>query len=171
MPNHVFNEITLHGVSMDCSNPLVLNAEGNVDFGVLLPLPIHFWPGSVGMEHERAFPGTMLKEATKVWGTKWNAYGEPKLTEQNGSSVITCQTAWSHPRGWICALFNTLKCEITSKWLDEGRVDAVVECWTPEDRNFLGGASWKHQPIPEGSVEHRRLHKCLWGVEAFEEDA
>lgn len=168
MPNHVFNEITLHGVDLESSAPLLFNSDGRLSFQTLLPLPINYWPSSSGREHEEAFPGTWLDAARAQWGTKWDAYGDPAAFERDGDTIITFQTAWSMPRGWVCALFNTLKCDITAEWLDEGRSDAFRETFK-HDTGIMGD-EWKTETIPEGSDDHRRLHLALWGVEEFEDD-
>lgn len=163
MPNHVINEITLHGVKLEDVRQHLLNTDGRLSFGVLLPLPLNFWAGSVGKDHEEAFPGTHLDAASQTWGTKWDAYGDPKVEETEGGVFITFQSAWSHPRGWTCALFNTVKCQITAKWLSEGFSSGWVEKYSVEDRH--GDVSWLKEEIKEGTDEHRRLHKRLWGVE------
>lgn len=166
MPNHVINEIVLHGVSLEQAAPHILDGEGKVSFAVLLPLPINFWAGSSGTQHEEAFPGTHLAAARSTWGTKWDAYGERKAVEVDGSTVITFKSAWNHPRGWTCALFNTFHCEITAKWLSEGGSDGAAEYYKP-DAGVMGD-DWRTEEIAEGTDEHRRLHKLLWGVEQFD---
>ena len=170
MPNHVFNEVRLHGVSLETVTLLITDKTGRISFAVLVPLPINFWPGNVGRDHEEAFPGTHLDAATKSWGTKWNCYGDPKAVQDGDDTLITFQTAWAPPRGWIVALFNTLGCKITAKWLDEGRSDAFTETYVMDDPQNFGGPNWKTETHIEGSDEQRRLHKCLWGVEAFEDE-
>lgn len=167
MPNHVINEIRLHGVPLEKAKALMLDEAQSVDFSILLPLPLNFWPGSVGSQHEKAFPGTHLAAARGTWGTKWNAYGETIITEDGSDTIVSFKTAWSHPRGWTCALFNTLKCRITAKWLSEGGWSAHVEeyDWSQVSTGFGG---WTDAEIPEDSDDHRHLHKLLWGVEAFE---
>lgn len=166
MPNHVINEIRLHGVPLEKAKALILGDNESVDFEILLPLPLNFWPGCVGSQHEKAFPGTHLSAATSTWGTKWNAYGDTIITEDGGDTVVSFTTAWSHPRGWTVALFNTLKCKITAKWLSEGGWPAHVEeyDWSQVERG------WTDTEIEDGSEDHRHLHKLLWGVEAFEDD-
>lgn len=171
MPNHVINEIILHDIKLADTRQHLLNIEGRLSFEVLLPLPLNFWRGSVGVEHEKAFPGTHLDEARKVWGTKWDAYGEPSVIENDAGTVIQFQSAWNHPRGWVCALFNTLKCNMTASWLSEGGAAAHVERYKWDGGGFLGGPSWEDEEIADFSPEHRRLHKLLWGVEVFEADA
>lgn len=170
MPNHVINEILLHGVKLDDCRKHIFNAEGRISFAVLLPLPLNFWAGSVGREHENAFPGTHLDAARQTWGTKWDAYGGPTAEDTEAGTLIRFQTAWNHPRGWTCAVFNTLKCEITASWFDEGALSAFVERYDPEPASFCIGESWKQEEFAEGTSEHRRLHKLLFGVEAFEDE-
>ncbi|MNU30396.1 hypothetical protein D3C71_188810 [compost metagenome] len=169
MPNHVINEILLHGVKLEDCRQHLLNGEGRVSFAVLLPLPLNFWAGSVGVQHEKAFPGTHLDAATEMWGTKWNAYGDPTAEDTDAGTLIRFQSAWSHPRGWTCALFNTLKCEISVSWLSEGSSDGVSEKYVWDAKGSFG-PSWEHEKIADGSDEHRRLHKLLWGVEEFTDE-
>lgn len=165
MPNHVINEITLHGVKLEDCKQYIFDKAGNVSFAVLLPLPLNYWPGSVGADHEKAFPGTHLDAAREVWGTKWDAYGDPVAEDSESGVVIRFKSAWNHPRGWTCALFNTLNCDITVNWLDEGQTNAHSEIYTSRDK--WGDMRWEEGVILAGSDEHRRLHKLLWGVEEF----
>ena len=170
MPNHVINEVVLHGVKLEDVRKHILNDEGRVSFEVLLPLPLNFWPGSVGTQHEKAFPGTHLDAARQVWGTKWDAYGEPTAVDTEVGVVIQFQSAWGHPRGWVCALFNTLHIAITASWLSEGGGAGHIERYEWDGKKGFCGPSWEDEEIPDGSPEHRRLHKLLWGVEAFEDE-
>lgn len=168
MPNHVINEIILHGAKLEDVKPHLFNKDGRLSFEVLLPLPRNLWAGSVGVEHEKAFPGTHLNAAREVWGTKWDAYGDPTAEETEAGVVIQFQSAWSHPRGWVCALFNTLMCDMTASWLSEGGWAGHVEKYVVKDK--WGEIRWIDEEIADGSPEHRRLHKLLWGVEEFAED-
>jgi hypothetical protein len=170
MPNHIQNVITLHDTPLRKVGHLLFNSEAEIDFNQLLPLPLNCWRGSVGREHEEAFPFTGLAEARRTWGTKWNAYGNPEAKDVLGSTIITLQTAWSHPRGWVVALFNSLNCRITAEWLDEGSDHAWREIYLPEG-GLLGGPSWAKEKLEEGSADHKRLHLLLWGCEQFEEEA
>lgn len=171
MPNHVINEITLHGVPLAAVAPKVSSEDQSVDFSVLLPLPLNFWPGSVSLKHEKAFPGTHLDAARDTWGTKWNAYGldAESITEKDGSTVLVFQTAWDHPRGWTVALFNTYRCDITAKWLSEGGWAGHIETYNYAALSGFSGDAWTDAEIDEGSDVHRHLHKLLWGVEKFED--
>lgn len=166
MPNHVINEITIHSAALSEVEPLVRGKERVVDFSVLLPLPLHFWPGSVGSAHEKAFAGTHLDAAKTIWGTKWNAYGDPKCEQVGDDVVLTFQTAWGPPRGWTVAMFSTLNKAITAKWLSEGGWPAHIE----EYRTGKWGEEWTDTELADGSDEQRHLHKLLWGVEEFEDE-
>lgn len=140
MPNHVTNEVRLHDVDFISTKPLIGGKNGAIDFETLVPLSINFWPGNVGREHQHAFPGTHLDEARAIWGTKWNAYhlGEDAVWKDGGDMVLTFDTAWSPPRGWIVALFNTLECKITHLWKDEGSDEVFREVYTPDNGTALG---------------------------------
>lgn len=175
MPNHVINEVVLHGVSLESAASQTLGVDGKIDFSILLPLPLHFWPGSVGIHHQRAFPGTHLDAARKIWGTKWNAYGQDDeeyvpVIEDDGSVVFTFQTAWGPPRSWVVALFSTFKCDITHSWLSEGGIAAHVETYCFAGLEDLSRQAWQDVELEDGCAEHRRLHKLLWGVEEFTDD-
>lgn len=176
MPNHVINEVTLHGVSLARAKPLIESDGCEIDFEVAVPLPVNFWPGNVGDRHKEAFPGTHLDAASKTWGTKWNAYGlneggkYESVREVDGSTLLTFQSAWSHPRGWTVALFNLLKCDITAKWLSEGGWAGHIEEYRFEGLEDMSIDAWTDTEIEDGSEEHRHLHKLLWGVEEFDDE-
>lgn len=142
--------------------PYLFTADARLSFTVLLPPPLNVWCGSVGREHQQAFPGNQMDWARQNWGTKWDAYGGPKARSTTQGTVLTFQTAWSHPRGWVCALFNTLNCRITAHWLDEGSADGVSEYYTISDGG-VGGCQWHTEQTKEGSPRHRMLHRLLWG--------
>lgn len=167
MPNHVLNEVVLHGVSLERAGQHVLNEAGEIDFGVLLPLPLHYWPGDVSTVHEKHFSVNHLDEARRVWGTKWNAYGQgdaryKSIREIDGSLVLTFQSAWNHPRGWICALFQTLKCNISAKWASEGGNGGIEEWDWPQIEKMFGDP-WKLEEISDDHPEHRRLYELMHG--------
>ncbi len=152
MPNHVLNEITLHGVTIEKSKKVIGTEKDPVDFEVLVPLPVNFWPGSVGSKHEEYFPGTKLDASKEMWGTKWNAYGGPEVFEIDGSTVMRFKTAWSPPRGWICALFNTFRCDITAIAKDEGCESATIDRYVWDDRGGLGpswATGWATQDVTD----------------------
>ena len=149
--------------------PLIQKDDAIIDFEVLLPLPLNSWQGNEGMDHKEAFPILGMKWSTENWGTKWNAYGIDEgyrsVRETPEGVILTFQTAWETPRGWTLALFNTLRCDMTVRWLSEGGWPAHKETYVANDDRSLGGPSWKKEEIAEESPDHRHLHKLLWGVE------
>jgi hypothetical protein len=161
MPNHVLNEVTLHGVPIEKSAKVVGTEGSPVDFEALVPMPVNFWPGSVSSKHEEYFPGTHLGAARRMWGTKWNAYGEPEVFELDGSTVLRFQTAWSPPRGWICALFNTFKCEITAIAKDEGSEHATIDRYIWDDKRNMGGPSWSTERATQDVTD--RMEAMFFG--------
>jgi len=171
MPNHIINEVILHADPAKIEPICVktINKNNNIDFGILVPLPVNHWPGSVGLTHKEAFPGIHLDDATKMWGTKWNAYGQDEtgyykyVIEPSGKIIFTFQTAWSPPRGWIVAIFNTFQIDITHHWLDEGCSDAITEKYNFKalGEMFAKPNAWEMSAATESIRKH--LHKLLWG--------
>ncbi|MEL7111397.1 MAG: hypothetical protein AAGK93_00485, partial [Pseudomonadota bacterium] len=170
MPNHVYNEVVLSGVDPEAVKAKVLNADGDVDFAVLVPLPVNYWPGSVSIKHREAFPGTHLDAATKMWGTKWGPYENPALTHTEDTVTVTFNTAWGPPRGWVVALLNTFNCQIVHRYLSEGFSNGYREVYTPLIKGDMMTPKWEAHEIDEGTADHRFLHKQLWGVEKFEDE-
>ena len=167
MPNHIVNEVRLHSVDQTEVRAIVSGDDRVIDFMKLLPLPLNFWPGNVSLLHEEAFPGTHLAAASRTWGTKWNAYAlsDESLRPDGDDVILTFETAWNPPRGWVVAVFNTLKCDITHHWQDEG--SDAVHC---EKYTYYGDRSaifprWTAGKVEMGSEDHRRLYKLQWGVE------
>lgn len=175
MPSHSLNELRIYNTTIEALHGVALNDDNFVDFELLLPTPLNCWQGNEGSDHEENFPGLAMRWAIDNWGTKWNAYGEGgpegryETVVQDGDDVLlTFQTAWHLPRGWVCALFNKTDKRITASWLSEGGVAAHVEKFWIEDN--MNGRQWVANEIAEGTPEHRRLHKLLWGVEEFEDE-
>ncbi len=171
MPNHVINEVVVKGRRLVDVEPLV-KGEKDIDFKVLLPPPLNCWQGGSGVETKKAFPVDWYDWNRANWGTKWNAYGFPDnaVREHDGATILTFQTAWSTPRGWVLALFNSLNCDIDVSYLDEGCADGALETFIANCPKSLNGPRWDIATIPEKSPEHRRLHKMLWGVEEFDDE-
>lgn len=173
MPNHVINEVRICKTSIDDMRGIAINDEGFVDFSLLLPIPLNYWQGHERTEHEKHFPGLGMKWSRDNWGTKWNAYGQddngaPTSVTQDGEDVIlTFQTAWAFPRGWVSALFNKTGKDLKCAWFSEGGSAAHNEVFTVRSAGDFRSLSWDIYPIKDGSIEHKRLHKLLWGVEEF----
>lgn len=177
MPNHVINEVTFSNVDAETQGriiALVRGAEREIDFNVLIPMPINVWQGNVSTKHEQAFGECGLDWSRREWGTKWNAYGLDEggkyqsIRASEGTLVLTFQTAWSAPRKWLLALFNTCKIPFEYRWMSEGEDVAVIGRFYFDPRE-MGSPDWDEKTI-EDDAERRRIHKLLWGVEEFEED-
>lgn len=174
MPNHVINEVIfrevteLHVLTMLSK---MVRADNTVDFGIMLPLPLSSWPGSVGSIHKKRFPSTHLDDASAIWGTKWNAYGQDggAATRDGDSLILRFQTAWSPPMGWLAAVLNTFRCRFEHNWLSEGSEHGFSAVFDHSKLDSWKGEAWDEKPAAPAMQRH--LHKLLWGVEEFAEDA
>lgn len=174
MPNHVVNEIVFRGVDADAQSAIksqCLNAEGFIDFGVLLPIPINVWMFSHSQIHEK-LGGNALDWCTENWGTKWNAYGQDdehydRLTVDGDTLTLRFQTAWSPPYGWLLALFNTTKRDFDHNWMDEGAAHGVSAAWRYPKGDDFRFKPWSEKPCDEPMQRH--LNKLQWGVEDLAE--
>ncbi|SIR21605.1 hypothetical protein SAMN05880582_10823 [Rhizobium sp. RU20A] len=171
MPAHVINEVLLHDIKLsDCAQYL-FDKNGALSFEVLVPLPINLWRGGCGRRLLEVFVGNTLDAARDMWGTKWNACGNPFAGEVPGGTVLRFKTAWNPPRGWICALFNTLACDITSHWLCEGERFVHVE--TYKQVGAWDEPTWEESILGPDSAEYLSLYGLLFnGLPPFfdEED-
>ena len=122
MPNHITNELVFKDVDQDTQKRLlekICNEQGEVDFNVLVPMPLNIWQGNVGRVHERTFQQNGLDWSRKNWGTKWNAYSQ-KVTQTDNTLIIQFDTAWKPPYPWLAAVFNFFKVSFEHRWQDEG---------------------------------------------------
>ncbi len=176
MPNHVINEVIFSDLSRaDALAVLagVRNTQGRIDFAILLPVPLNAWMSSCSSMHEKTFRLTALDWQTQNWGTKWNAYGidDHSIVLTDDRLVLTFQTAWSPPYGWLLAIFNKFKVSFQHNWLDEGASRGICGTFNYAayvDGDIMADAPW--QEIEADDAMHRHLHKLLWGVEEFAGD-
>lgn len=178
MPNHVITEIVFRGVSKEKKAEIlamVSGANSQIDFTTLLPIPLNVWQGSVGRRHEEAFykENTALDWSRQNWGTKWNAYGLDEggryhsIVQVDDRLVLTFQTAWRTPYGWLLALWHKSNVPLEYTWFDEGREHAVAGRFTTYDDDMRGDP-WLEAEADEATT--RRFHKLMFGVEAFEDE-
>jgi len=176
MPNHVINEIRIEGIPSTMVDDILaktVDKDGQIDFSILLPLPIHFWPGSVSSKHKETFPGTHLDAAIDIWGTKWGAYGQNEseydpIEKTAKGLIFRFQTAWSPPYGWLMAIFNTFEVSFEHTWLSEGATSARYATFSYPDLKHIYREPWTE--VLSDQKTHRRMHKLLWGVEEFEDE-
>lgn len=172
MPNHVVNEVIWTGITPDQRREILANAvnvEGRVDFGILLPIPLNVWMGSISKAHGQTFPDTALDWCTKNWGTKWNAYSQKLIEDEPGRLCLVFETAWSPPYGWLAALLNRFQLPFAHNWHDEGReLGRVGRFWVgAENAGFEAGPQWREEDA-SGDMQ-RHLYRLQWGVETREE--
>lgn len=167
MPNHVINEVIFRDLS-DAQIADILSrtidANGHVDFSILLPIPINCWIGSVSIADEKAFKNTALDWCRDNWGTKWGAYGTHNGSECVGS-VLTLRfdSAWRPPYGWLAALINTFRLSFQHNWLSEGEHQGHVGHFIHQPGNIMGDIDWHEESAPPNI--HTHLHVLRWGVE------
>jgi len=168
VPNHVINEMVFRNVSCEQQDAIIAaacDAEGNVDFSILVPAPLNMWMGNTGRDHDEAFGRTGLDWNRTNWGTKWNAYSHKPIERTADAMTLRFKTAWRPPYPWLAAMLNKLSLPFDHNWLDEdascGRAGSftISPTWGPE---------WKE--VDADDVLHRHLHKLHWGVEQFEDE-
>ena len=170
MPNHVINELIFREVDEEVQARILAatcNAQGKVDFEVLVPLPLNMWWGNVSSEHTRAFRRTALDWCTEQWGTKWNAYQHKPVERTADTLKLRFETAGGPPYPWLAAVFNSLQLSFDHNWLEEGRERGVAGRFDFSQMEGFG-RPWREEPATDEL--HRHLHKLHWGVEEFEEE-
>lgn len=170
MPNHIINELVFRGVDaaeQDAVIAKLCNADGKVDFEVLVPIPANVWLGNVGRNHEEAFgrERCALDWARVEWGTKWNAYAHRPIERSADTIIFRFDTAWRPPFPWLVAVFNTVKRDFDHNWLDEGASRGWEGRWRYSENGKSFGDPWKQEPCGDAMQKH--LHKLRWGVEEF----
>lgn len=175
MPDHVINEVIFRGVSTEKQKEIiskVCNEKREIDFEILLPIPLNVWRGGVGAVHQKTFPDNALDWCTKNWSTKWGAYGqsEKSIIQEGDALIFRFRTAWRAPYGWLLALFHTVKTDFESNHLSEGEEKGKTDSWNwnAYESEGYGAKGWDSKECDESL--HRHLHKLLWGVEQFEEE-
>lgn len=140
MPNHVINEVIIKVAKEKQENVLskILNADEEIDFEILLPIPLNCWQGGLGTLEKQVSPFNWYDWCIKNWGTKWNAYGQDmhyeNIVQEDNKLTLTFQTAWSPPYGWLIALFNSFEYNIEVVTLDEGDGVAIRHYFVPYGR-------------------------------------
>lgn len=168
MPNHIYTEvcIPLETDKLQQMRSLICNDKGEIDFEILLPIPLNYWQGSVGSKHKEKFAGNGLDWCSEHWGTKWNAYGPASTDYEAGCLILRMKTAWSTPRGWMCALFNKTHASFTYRYLNEGDAQARSGYFKMTPENAMSDMDWDEKESL-GDTDH--LGKLLWGEEAWKE--
>jgi hypothetical protein len=172
MPNHVTSELIFRGLSEEQAADVlagIVNAEGKVDFNILVPTPLNLWLGNEGSDHERAFGKRLgMTWSRENWGTKWNAYKSREPVFADGVLTVTFDTAWSPPYPWIAAVFNRFKISFEHNWLDEGADWSVSGAFDYPELEKGFGHPWRETRASRET--HERLHTLKWGVAQFDDE-
>ena len=161
MPNHTMVEVRIESQSKEVIDRILaatVNAQGDIDFELLLPIPLNCWRGSVGTEHKK-LPDNALDWCSKNWGTKWGPYGNPEAIQIGNILTLRFQTAWAPPRGWLLAIWNKFRVPFEYYFLDEYDGKTYIGIFQNEDE-------WSEKPHPE-ALERLSIYK--YGEEAREE--
>ena len=174
MPNHVVNELIFRDVPQETRQLIIdtiCDEKGDVDFEKLLPMPLNAWRGSVGSNHEKAFPQNGMDWANKNWSTKWNAYSHKPTETTDDSITFRFETAWRPPYGWLVAVLNTLKISFEHNWLSEGESVGHRGTWKyGKPAAPFSDYEWKEEVEEVGTPLQRHLHLLQWGCEEFPDD-
>jgi hypothetical protein len=149
MPDYIMNELVFCDLSDDAIaeiEALTVNAQGVVDFNILLPLPDRLrgeWRD-----------GDIL-EVISIWGTKYNAQANPpfKMIKKlgDGRLILRFLTANNKPWLWMMALLTKLRVSVQYTWCWEGQFgwQSTFDCRSKD-------------PISERKIEQDKgLHKRM----------
>lgn len=112
MPNHITNKLTIVGhprdvedvfdfikIDYDASHPNESGA-GTIDFNKITPMPAWVYGSKsdiigITADDEQTYgaENCVLGWSRINWGTKWNAYGQPSM--RNNENTIYFETAWN----------------------------------------------------------------------------
>jgi Ferredoxin-like domain in Api92-like protein len=172
MPNHVTTIIEAPQNVLDA----LKDAEGKVDFNLLIPQPENIEVGGCSGKHE---PGVICWYTWSLenWGTKWNAYSQddtPGGYRTTPGTALQFDTAWAHPEPIIFALSEKFPdVEITVHFADEDLgsnlgsyiiLDGEIENVIPY------GSDWNNPAVMDfaARVKYGRSYadlKAEWGEE------
>lgn len=171
MPNHIINQLTIHGPAdrVAAMVQAFTTEEPFPDFETICPT-------SEDAKASHGQPGVYPRwyvERQELWGTKWNSYQNARQAD----NVFTFETAWSTPHPVFLEMsrqYPDLTLEVA--FADE---DTGYNCGC---RTYLAGAvAHEHLP-PKGSLEayelafslrpdERRYYKLVDGAYVYDETA
>jgi len=170
MPNHVANEVIFRNVDpamQDKILSIACDQKGEIDFSILLPIPLNCWMGGVSKRHQDTFPDNALDWCRKNWSTKWNAYGDRTVERTDNSLTFRFDSTWGPPMGWIVALYNKLQIAFEYHWLSEGESRGHSGFFAGPSENY-DFDEWKESECGDEMQKH--LHMLRWGCESFPEN-
>jgi hypothetical protein len=117
MPDYSLNELVFSDLSDEAiaqTEALTVNAQENVDFNILLPLPENL-RGEWG-------PGD-TNRVVSIWGTKWNAHAKEsfKMVQKpsRGTLILRFVTASPGPYLWVEALIKACQVPVEYRMCNE----------------------------------------------------
>jgi hypothetical protein len=177
MPNFVTMEVLFRNVDAETQQRILAaacNTEGEIDFEVLLPIPLNCWKGAYSVFSAPPFPCTWHDWCSENWGTKWNACNESSepVVRTDDSLTLQFDTAWAPPYGWLVALYNKLRLPFEYNWLFEGKDCGYSGSFDPSevfdpDCPRKGFNEWKEAEC-DGETR-KRLCLRMYGVESLAE--
>lgn len=122
MPNYVKNRLRVHPNNWQALKNLLLDADGDVDFNKVIPMPDTVYQGELfchpggNFKTPAGYADNWYDWAQREWGTKWNATFA-KLDEE--LHEISFETAWNHPQPVIDELARRAGFPIHVAYADE----------------------------------------------------
>lgn len=165
MANHIVNKIIFNSENAHSIISSLLNEQGEIDFNILIPTPLHVYQADLGKEEEKDFKANWLSWNRANWGTKWNAYSTYHFVSDNpdNPSLIQFLTAWGVPYPFIIAFLNKYKVDFTLEYADEG-----YNFWGVEEYN--GKATSRVSKRYSEKDDEKRLYFELFGREETDDD-
>lgn len=137
--------------------------ERIVDFAVLIPQPDNLETGGCSGTHDEGVI-CWLDWNVNNWGTKWNGYETKIENNEDGTSRLNFQTAWSHPAPVIVALSNKFPdVEIEVSYADEDLGYNLGKY------SILGGVTNDNEQFEHGSEEALEFAAQLCHGESYAE--
>lgn len=156
MPNYVMNRLRVHPNNWQTIKNLLLDADGDVNFNNIIPMPDNVYRGDLLVGRGGAYDlpdgytDNWYDWSWREWGTKWNAVFtrlDDELCE------IAFESAWAHPRPVINELARRAVFPIHIAYADEDFGRNLGAYVIHGDKRKL---SWL--PIDEFELENLACH-------------
>lgn len=149
MPNHVTNTLHIYAWHDDHDDLItgireLIGSKGDdgtekyIDFEKIIPPPDHPLYKKEGLtaEERASTPDNWYDWNVAHWGTKWNAYCQSVVEQDNDEITLQFDTAWSPPEPVIARLKEIIEEKypesegyeawVSGSWLEEGYQSAGV---------------------------------------------
>lgn len=145
MANNVTNILKFD----DALKDKILNAEGFVDFNVLVQMPATVYQGELGMDEFKKYGKNNWYDWRHAnWGTKSNAYSQEVISE-NGVTYAKFDTAWRTPIEWLEKLsaYGDFTCVYADEALSHNCGVIEVVDGTPHIRSDSNGLTFDERHV------------------------